>query len=787
MLSRITLRAAFAAVFSLVLCGMARSAERLYTVGGDDACNYTSIQAAVDAAQAHDDGDGTDYIRIANTGSYTAQAIDIGGQDLVLIGGYATCADNAPTGSTTLSGAGGASDASVLRITGSGVRVLSNLLITNGGYSTYGGGIDYQGTGAVVLHDVGVANNSAANGGGIAVRASNGPAYLELQSNTAVANNYAGSNGAGIYVDGGGYDGSDTILRIVEDNIALTLNEAGGKGGALYIKGRTRASIGSPGFGISGLVFNNKAQDGGGMAVESSFGIEGGADDFPVVDVFTTDAQRPARFSGNQATGRGGAIYTRGYYSFRSFEHADVNIYDYRIDGNTAGDGAAIYVAHDSNFAGTDAGSFVKMTALPYPPPEGAVPCATNTACRLIDGNSAGSGGSVIVVDSDSELTMRRSTVRDNAGEFTLRLQGSSTSRHSEIVDSLIVNNANGASNVHIAGGSADVRIFRSTIAGNSTTQPRAIDVTDASSEVEMRQSIVEPYYGLVMEYPDGANFSPNVHTSENIVTDRNSMAGDDQTSVGVVSPRFVDPPYDYRLRPGSQAVDFAGAAPSFGTADVDNRARDRDLGGKPNFWGPRDAGALELQSFYNLALNGGFDTNIRIWLPPVTFGLFTPAFSTADAYGVPGSGSLELYVPASSIFFPPARFTASYQCIHVPGPGRYRLTGLAYTGDSGAEGQDYPKIVWRYRKQSSESCGDNNVTASGELGFPLANGWREPYGGPLWIDVPQADWSAETTIELILDVAQNPANTADGIFGRFDNISLTLDTTDLIFRNGFQ
>ena len=787
MLTHIRFLAAFAAAFALALCGSARSAERIYTVGAEDTCNYATIQAAVDAAQLHDDGDGTDYIHVANTATYTAQAIVINGQDLVLDGGYASCSDIAPTGSTTLSGIGNAG-ASVLRITGGGVRVLRNLFITKGGYTNYGGGIDYQGAGAVVLNNVGIASNAAVNGGGIAVRAANGAAYLELQQGVAIVSNLASSNGAGIYVDGGDFDiGADTVLRAVDENIALTLNVASGKGGGVYIKGRTHAAIGSPGFGNFGVIYENIAQDGGGLAIESSFGFEGAGDDYPLVDLFATDPARPVRLRANQASERGGAIYARGYYSFRSFNNPIVNISDYRIDGNSAADGAAIYLAHDSNIGGRDAGAFATMGTLPNPAPADAVPCANDSACRLIDGNSAGSGGAVIVVDSDSSLKIRRSTVRDNAGEWTFRLQGYDTHPRSEIVDSLVVNNANAGSVIHIAGGDADVGIFRSTIAGNATTQPRAIDVTDASSTVEMRQSIVQPYYGVVMDYPGGANFSSNVHTSENIVSDRNSVGADDQTSVGVNSPRFVDPPYDYRLRPGSQAVDFAAATPSFGVPDVNGQPRDRDLVAKPNYAGPRDAGALELQSFDNLALNGGFDSNIRIWLPPVTFGLFTPAFSSADANANPDSGSLELTVPASSIFFPPARFTASYQCIHLPAPGRYRLTGLAYTGEAAPDAQDFPKIVWRYRKQSTESCGDNNVAASGELGFPLANGWREPFGGPLYIDVAESDWTPDTTIELVLDIAQNPANTADGIFGRFDDISLTLDPSDVIFRNSFQ
>ena len=65
-----------------------------WSVGGDDYCSFSSLQAAIDAAATTA---GVQTLRIASNRSYAAQAllIDDGG-GLVLQGGYTECRDTTP-------------------------------------------------------------------------------------------------------------------------------------------------------------------------------------------------------------------------------------------------------------------------------------------------------------------------------------------------------------------------------------------------------------------------------------------------------------------------------------------------------------------------------------------------------------------------------------------------------------------------------------------------------------------------------------------------------------------
>jgi pectin methylesterase-like acyl-CoA thioesterase len=104
-LSRVVIRFAFVA--SLLLGALPAGAATLTVGAAGSGCNHTTIQAAVNAAQA---AAGSDTIRISRSAAWTAQAISINTDDEVtLVGGYAECGSATPQGPKTLiSGSGGA-------------------------------------------------------------------------------------------------------------------------------------------------------------------------------------------------------------------------------------------------------------------------------------------------------------------------------------------------------------------------------------------------------------------------------------------------------------------------------------------------------------------------------------------------------------------------------------------------------------------------------------------------------------------------------------------------------
>lgn len=80
------------------------AAYQVFEVGGDGACDFTSIQAAVNAAAT---APGTDGIIIARNITYTAQHIVVQDQSVIIQGGYEDCGDfDVENELTTINGAG---------------------------------------------------------------------------------------------------------------------------------------------------------------------------------------------------------------------------------------------------------------------------------------------------------------------------------------------------------------------------------------------------------------------------------------------------------------------------------------------------------------------------------------------------------------------------------------------------------------------------------------------------------------------------------------------------------
>ena len=128
---------------------------------------------------------------------------------------------------------------------------LSHLTIENGQPADNGGGI--RAAGWLTLSEVSLVNNSAANGGGLAV-ASPGEAVLV---NVTAQNNHASISGGGIVYDGG-------AEPVVWDNLAVQFNSAPTGGGMVL------NHFGALAIRHASVLFNQAAGDGGGILSDSS-------------------------------------------------------------------------------------------------------------------------------------------------------------------------------------------------------------------------------------------------------------------------------------------------------------------------------------------------------------------------------------------------------------------------------------------------------------------------------------------------------------------------------------
>ena len=107
-------------------------------------------------------------------------------------------------------------------------------------------------------------------------------------------------------------------------------------------------------------------------------------------------------------------------------------------------------------------------------------------------------------------------------------------------------------------------------------------------NSLSLTNSIIDEPGTLTLSTPDTIDL-----TADNLVTNDGTTLPA-KPSIVLGEPQYVDlANHDYHLMPTSLGVDFAPAA---GGVDLDGRARDIDLPVKPDFLGPRDLGAYEVQ-----------------------------------------------------------------------------------------------------------------------------------------------------------------------------------------------
>lgn len=563
------------------------AAYQVFEVGGDGACDFTSIQAAVNAAAT---APGTDGIIIARNITYTAQHIVVQDQSVIIQGGYEDCGDfDVENELTTINGAGNGG-AAVFAFRGNASVLLSNLFIRGANRSgdADGGGIDYAGSADLTIQKSTISLNSAGYGAGINFRGTGGQAVLTILNDVLVLNNTAQTSGGGIRVEG------SADLRIDSPQTYIAFNHAlDGYGGGVEVIGPAQASISSPGYNGAGVISFNDAARGGGLSVNAGPDNENEA----YAHLFTSDPQQPVQISNNSASLTGGGIYVQpnvvfdlsGYHP----QAATLCASQFRIDDNIASTGSAIHTdTDDYNLGLDDIGGDVRLytdpascPGIPGSPP--AVACAQGLECNTLDRNVAEdtSGqptqGATMLLWKESFLRIYGLHMRDNVAAQMLRLDDTDA----DVRNALIANNSAEGDLILIqTEGDYGLTLRGTTIADNAIGG----SVVRTGNDIELGNLIIaQPFVPAfsVDEFPQGF--------FEYIVSS-NSGGLPVQPNILQATPSFVDGlSRNYRLAFGSPGMDFAPAA---GAYDLDGNPRDVDLAGVPNAFGPRDVGAYESQ-----------------------------------------------------------------------------------------------------------------------------------------------------------------------------------------------
>lgn len=765
-------------VVALLFCPVSYAQQ--FEIGIGEGCDTQFIDVAIGAASSG-------YtLRISNTASYSAQALEIRDKNLRLVGGYETCTSPTPTLITTISGQGGAND-SVLSIRGSSNVTLENLSIIRGdeGSEFYGGGVDFSGNGTLTLRNTALAQNYAGYGGGMSVESSGGPVVVNLETGSVIQLNTAQFSGGGIRIVGDVTLNALAPQTWIANNVALGIDPGNnqpqyGNGGGLQILAPARANIGSPGYGISGVISGNSARYGGGVAIDGR--VDGGANSYALLRLFTTDRNNATRIHGNTATQTGGGIHLLPDSSSAPpfpRSSAQACLWDARVDENIAQQGAAIYA--DSSFATlNERSSLVYFNPVPGDPGDpfvagcgarptnlGAVACASGVPCNSIDANfaenaSSQASGAAVLVQDDGTLVLRRVSLGQTFGTSAIRTLSEVSTR----LHDLLLTGGNFTTAAIQVEGSDPLPLTDSTIAGNFIGGPT---VVTAGGAVDFARNIVWQPGKRVL----AAGGAVTVATSF-----VNDLAGfPPGPEAQLVAPRFVDPfNNDFSLRAGSPAIDYAPEVPG-DDRDLFGTPRDIDLPIKANARGPRDLGASERRSLRPLVLNGNFDGDLRLW-PEVQPG--TSGFGIDNFSGAPGSGSVA--VNTTALVNQLARVRA--QCIHLPGPGVYRLNGYGRSVGSQFQSRDQVGMEWYFRRDGGEDCEDGSADRSGVMTISQSTAWTTA-PQPAEIVVSAEEWTVDSSITIVLIVRDNSVSGTPTAVGWFD--AITLEIGDDLFADGFE
>ncbi len=600
-------------------------------VGSDNQCDYATIQAAISAVSTT--ATCAPNIVITNETAWTTQHLSIDNRSLNLIGSSSGCGVGGTTGiaavgdvpdqaipspKVTISGTG-QNSASVITITGNSNVTLKFLQISGGNRAGFGGGIFFGGTGSLTLDTSNIFANQASYGGGIAM-APSGSATLTLLANSHVESNSATISGGGILVEG------DTHLIIVADQTQVLSNKANnGYGGGLYVVGPAHADIGSPGVDshgadTAGVIANNSAAYGGGIA---ALAVSGAANQDAVVNLFTTNAQRPVNIQGNVASIDGGAIYLKPYQNSSVRSAAKVCAFNFRIDGNSAAEGAAIYLDsfidpqrvdfggiadfNTDSVAGCSGDQFAGF---------GAVACAVGVACNRLSGNVAQdtafnpTNHAIVFSGTGASVFGSHISLLQNHGGYVIHAinNGGIT----DLISSLVADNQ--VTQQLILGESAFFDIENSTFANNSIATDHVFKIT-GSSYVTLLKSIIYEPGKPTLDHPSSSGSNIDYILSNDITT----LTAHTGTVVSG-DPLFVDAAHgNYRLRAyrqngntiASPAIDFMAV----GNAgdDLDGNPCDQAVPLLGRTATPHDLGAYEAQPILDRIFSDGFGDAVSL------------------------------------------------------------------------------------------------------------------------------------------------------------------------------
>jgi hypothetical protein len=477
-----------------------------------------------------------DTIRVADDQAYPGQTLFIG-TSVNLIGGHAACGDTAPSGRTQLVGTG-----EWATLTVSGDPAPGGIVVRLEHLDISGGG----------------ASGEFGSWGGISIY---GHTLVSIAD--AVIHHNHSQFGGGMLVSG-----SNAIVEFerdvdVHDNAAAIGGGIHVEGGSLRIRPQSIA------------IHDNTAQNGGGLAVLAGGGVS-----------VSTDPDDPATpvngvlINANQAN-LGGGVYVAGQNSHLLAD-------DTVVRDNSAAEGGGVYA---------DAGGYAQFAKFREGPFRH---CPDELECLRLSGNVAERGGA-LSVRAGGSAHLDETIVRDNAagGGSAIWLHGDASSLRiyaSLVEGNTCIEGAPGCATIYTSGGS--LRFEHSTFADNGGSA--SLIWGDGAQGAIITD--IQGYSSLVsgkVKIFDFLGALPTVHY-DCILKDQGGF--EFAATRSDVQPMSFQKPAlgDYRLQPGSLAIDFCDGTPVSSQApDLDGLRRGLDDANHADRFGTFDIGAFEADRIF--------------------------------------------------------------------------------------------------------------------------------------------------------------------------------------------
>jgi len=596
------IKASFPELLSL---DASKGAAVVATIGGDGGCNFNSSVRTTPIQDAIDWQSSTyTELRIVED-VYDEENITLNDRDMIIKGGYASCADAANDVLSSPDSLGTIIQSSidsnpVFRIEGNSTTnnvSFYNLTIQNSGADNwFGGAIRIDNADASVsLNKVAMSNNTALRGGALAVIGNSGDTLVVL--NSVQVNDNTAQQGGGLYCN--------------NPNARLIINSSSGKNHGVY---NNKATAGDGGgaliaggcefttyqgtqdlnlFGddFRGFNFNSATGHGGGLAVlaGSKANLYGRNTCVPFQQFWLClygNNSEPVSMFFNSAdfddddNGNGGAIYASGLGT----EVLAENVY---LAVNFSMNGAALAA---DNLADVTVSTAFENEA-------GDITCWQPGACVDLNTNMAEISGGGFYVANAANLSAANLQARNNRAMAGVVGYVRDPSSELNFESGLFYGNGDDGNgdyndtNLFRAFQSSYLRVYYSTITDNAVASNQ---IGNHDAYVLLANNIIYDPLGVDVYNESGAN--PTRFMDCLVLHENQSFWGlASETSV-VANPKFIDANnQNYQLSDDSPAIDrcnqewITAAYP-----DLLGHARGFDIPGVPDLDGPYDAGAYE-------------------------------------------------------------------------------------------------------------------------------------------------------------------------------------------------